>query len=112
MIRVDLGSEVRPGIFEYRIPAHGIAGKSSQPLLDACRQIQSIVGDPCREEAGLYREGKDQPDLACPVHVGARFRLAEDIKGGPRFRKFESFDASIFKIEQQQHPETPHRAGQ
>jgi hypothetical protein len=97
MIRIDRGREVAPGIWEYSIASLRLCGKSSQPLLDACREIQSILGDPCRQQAGIYREGHDQPDMTCPVDVGAKYRVAEDVKNGPRFRKFEPFDRSVFK---------------
>ena len=97
MIRVQRGKEVKPGIFEYSVAGMGIRGHSSQPLLDACRQIQAILGDPCHRHAAIYREGKDQPDMSCPVDVGARYRVAEDTKRGPRFGKFEPFDSSVFK---------------
>jgi hypothetical protein len=112
MIRIERGQEVKPGIWEYTVPAMPIAGHSSQPLLDACRQIQAILGDPCREHAGIWREGKDQPDMTCAVDVGARYRVAEDTKSRPRFRKFESFDPSVFRTSapqdalDEQHPST------
>lgn len=97
MIRIERGEEVAPGVFEYSVPALCISGKSSQPLLDACRQIHTLLGDPCRQQAGIWREGHDQPDMTCPVNVGARYRVAEDTKSGPRFRKFEQFDPAVLK---------------
>jgi hypothetical protein len=100
VIRIERGREVQPGLYEYSIPSLALGGRSSQPLLDACRQIQSILGDPCREQAAIYREGHDQPDMTCPVDVGAKYRVAEDVKHGPRFRKFEPFDFSAFKAKE------------
>jgi len=100
MIRVQRGKEVKPGIFEYSVAGMGIFGHSSQPILDACREIQSILGDPCRERAAIYREGRDQPDMNCPVDVGAKYRAAEDTKSGPRFRIYEPFDSSVFKAKE------------
>jgi hypothetical protein len=100
MIRVDRGQEIKPGIWEYTVPGMAIAGHSSQPLLDACRAIQAILGDPCREHAGIWREGKDQPDMTCPVYVGAKYRAAEDTKSGPRFRIHQPFDSSAFKAKE------------
>ena len=97
MIRVERGKEIKPGVYEYSVTGMGIFGHSSQPLLDACRQIPAILGDPCHQQAGIYREGKDQPDMTCPVDVGAKYRIAEDTKRGPRFGKFEPFDRSVFK---------------
>jgi hypothetical protein len=100
MIKIERGREVAPGIFEYSIPSLALSGRSREPLLDACRQIQAILGDPCREQAGIYREGHDQPDMTCPVDVGAKYRVAEDTKNGPRFRKFEPFDSSVFNAKE------------
>jgi hypothetical protein len=96
MIRVERGKELGPGVYEYSVTGMGIFGKSSQPLLDACRQIQAILGDPCHQQAGIYHEGKDQPDMTCPVDVGAKYRAAEDTKSGPRFRIYQPFDSSVF----------------
>ena len=96
MIRIERAKELAAGIFDL-VPALEIRGKSSQPLLDACRQIQSILGDPCRERAAIYREDHEQPDIWCPVDVGAKYRASEDAKGGPRFRKFQAFDSSVVK---------------
>jgi hypothetical protein len=100
MIRIERGPEVAAGIFAYSIPSLVLSGRSSQPLLDACRQIQAILGDPCREQAGIYREGHDQPDMTCSVDIGAKYRVAEDTKSGPRFRKYEPFDSSVFKAKE------------
>jgi hypothetical protein len=97
MIRVERRNEVKPGVWEYSVTGMAIFGHSSQPLLDACRQIQAILGDPCHRQAGIYREGGDQPDMSCPVDVGAKYRVAEDTRRGPRFGKFEPFDPSVFK---------------
>ena len=108
MIRVQRGKEIKPGIFEYSVAGMGIFGHSSQPILDACRQIQTILGDPCHRQAGIWREGHDQPDMVCPVDVGAKYRAAEDTKSGPRFRKFEPFDSSVFKAHDASPNEIPH----
>jgi hypothetical protein len=107
VIHVERGKEVRPGIFEYSVGTMGICGTSSQPLLDACRQIQSILGDPCHRQAAIYRPGKEQPDMSCPVDVGARYRVSEESKGTIRFRKFERFDSSAFGGSAQHRPDEP-----
>jgi hypothetical protein len=97
MIRIERGPEIAPGVFAYSVPSLRLSGKSRQPLLDACRAIQSILGDPCREQAAAYREGRDAPDLTCPVDIGARYRVADESRGSPRFRKFEAFDPSAIR---------------
>ena len=40
VIRVELGAEVKPGVWEYACTVHPVCGKSHQPLSDACRQLK------------------------------------------------------------------------
>ena len=91
VIRIDLGNEIKPGIFEYRIPSLRVEGRSRQPLLDACRRIRSILG-PTAEFAGLFREGRTQWDLRCPVNVGAGLTVKEPSVGKIRFALYQEFD--------------------
>jgi hypothetical protein len=94
MIRVDRGKEVKPGIFEYSVTGLGIQGRSPQPLLDACRQLQRILG-PTSERAGLFREGRSGPDISYRVDKGAQLTVREDRRKGPLFEKFKPFDHQI-----------------
>jgi hypothetical protein len=96
MIRIERGPEVAPGIFEYSIPSLRLFGRSRQPLLDACRQIKA-TGASTGERAGIFREGRTEPDMSCPVEVGARFTVKERASGGIRFETFEEVDPSVFK---------------
>lgn len=89
MIRIELGKEVSQGIWEYTVPFLGIAGRSRQPLLDACRQIKSILGATA-ERAGMFRAGREQPDISCPVQAGAEVTVSERDKGGIRFEKYRA----------------------
>ena len=59
MIRVERGAETSPGVFAYTVPSLGLSGRSRQPLLDACRQIKSLLG-PTGQLAGLFREGHSE----------------------------------------------------
>lgn len=93
MIRVDLGEEVSPGIFAYSIPNLGTGGRSRQPLLDACRQIERILGD-TKERVALFRPGRTVPDLTCSVTVGADTTVAEPSAGTIHFAKFQKFSGS------------------
>jgi hypothetical protein len=88
-IRVDLGREVKPGIFEYSIAQYGIRARSRQPLLDACRQIKRMGGDTAQWQAALYRQNRDKPDMWCSVAWGAAHSVDEE---GPRFRKWRPFE--------------------
>ena len=90
MIRVERHEEVRPGIWRYTVPGFGIEGRSRQPLLDACRQIRAILGD-TSQRAGLFREGRTEADITCPVNKGALLTV-EDGPKGIRFRKYCEFD--------------------
>ncbi len=93
-IAIELGREVRPGIFEYRIPSLRAEGQSHQPLLDACRQIEAILGD-TETVAGLFREGRSAPDISCPVDKGAQLTVSEPSKSRIRFVKFREFDVTF-----------------
>jgi hypothetical protein len=99
MIRVERGREVAPGIWEYSIPSLCLSGKSRQPLLDACRQIKAM-GVGTGERAGVFRNGITEPEISCPVEVGARYTVKERASGGIRFEKFEEFDRSVFTSEE------------
>jgi hypothetical protein len=92
MIRVELGEEVkRRGKWRYVIKPLWNDGSSStecvssQPLLDACRLLKSTGAAP-RQLVGLFRAGRDKPDLTCTVEVGAGLYVRED--DGPRFVKW------------------------
>jgi len=89
-IRIDLGREASPGIFEYTVPSLLLCGRSRQPLLDACRQIKSMGGDP-EESAGLFRQGRDTPDLFCTVGKGADTTVSEPDRGTISFQKYRPF---------------------
>jgi hypothetical protein len=92
MIEIFRGAETNPGIWEYSVPSLALCGKSRQPLLDACRQIKRALG-PTAQRAGLFREGRDIPDISCPVEAGAALTVEETTHGSPRFRKFKPFPA-------------------
>jgi hypothetical protein len=88
MIRVEITEEIdRRGVFAYRVAGLPISGRSRQPLLDACRQIQELLG-PTAQKAGLFRPGKNHPDLSCYVTDGARLTVEERSAGGIRFAKY------------------------
>jgi hypothetical protein len=97
-IAIELGREVRPGIFAYRIPSLRAEGQSHQPLLDACRQIERILGD-TETVAGLFREGRSVPDISCSVTEGAQLTVSEPSKGRIRSVKFREFDATFLATE-------------
>jgi hypothetical protein len=99
MIRIERGREVGPGIFEYSIPSLQICGRSRQPLLDACRQIKRALSSTksAGVHAGVYREGKSQPDISCFVLDGADLTIFEPSNGKIKFAKFQEFDQSALK---------------
>jgi hypothetical protein len=96
MIRIELGKEVSPGIFEYSVRSLGLIGKSRQPLLDACRQIKRALGSTkaAQARAGLYRPGRTTPDLHCVVLIGAGLSVTEPSNGRIHFAKFQEFSRS------------------
>jgi hypothetical protein len=99
-IRIERGAEVGPGVWEYSIPSLGLCGKSRQPLLDSCRQIKSILGDTTHRTAGVFREGRDVPDISCPVEAGALITVSETSKERPRFVKYREFDWVSLRAEE------------
>jgi len=80
-IRVERGAEVRPGVFAWHIPSLGLSGESREPLLDACKQIQSLPGN-TRRYAALFRPGRPKWDIRCSIEWGSKFHVRAD---GPRF---------------------------
>ena len=90
MIRVEIIEEVRNrGTFRYCVPSLALEGQSRQPLLDACRQIKSLLG-PTNQLAGLFREGRSEPDISCSVRWGAEHTVRDD--GRVRFAKYRESD--------------------
>jgi hypothetical protein len=102
VIRVERGREVAPGIWEYSIPSLALCGRSRQPLLDACRQIKRAVDatELAGKHAGVFRDGKAEPDLSCLVLKGAEITVAEPSNGKIHFTKFREFDSSAFQIKE------------
>ena len=94
MIRVERGDEISPGIFAYTVPSLGLSGRSRQPLLDACRQIKSLLG-PTGQLAGLFRQGHSEWDVRCRVDVGAELTVKEESAGGIRFAKHVPLTATF-----------------
>jgi hypothetical protein len=91
MIRVKRGAEIgRKGIYRYAVSIHGslVEGVSREPLLDACRKIKSILG-PTSQRVGLFREGRDEPDVTCDLNWGA----GRTVRESPSlcFAAFKSF---------------------
>jgi len=98
MIKIVRGAEVdgpkgeaggrRHGIWAYHAPGYPlVCGYSRQPLLDACRQLKSLYGLNA-ERVGLFREGRDTPDISCPVEAGALLTVSERARVGVRFEKY------------------------
>jgi hypothetical protein len=68
----------------------------AKPLLDACQAIKSILGD-STERAGLFREGRTEPDISGRIDKGAELTVTERQIGGLQLEKFETFEPGIFK---------------
>jgi hypothetical protein len=95
-LRVELGVEKNKGgvghwqeyghgEWFWRCAEYGVEGHSREPLLDACRKIKRM-GGALQRRVGLFREGRDQPDLSCTVEAGAGLTVNDD---GPRFQKWK-----------------------
>jgi hypothetical protein len=92
MLRVELGEEVRPGVYRWacRVAGFALEGLSSEPLLDACRTVER-TGENTSHEIGLFREGRPEPALRCTVGGGAATTVMENSRNGPRFVKWRPF---------------------
>lgn len=53
------------------------------------------MGADPHERAGLFRPGRDEPDIACSIEAGAAATILETRRLGPRFGKFTPFDPSV-----------------
>jgi len=92
MLRVELSEEVmRRGKWRWTCSQYGVEGVSRQPLLDACREIQRMGGNPA-QAVGMFWLGKDRPSLTCTVGTGAGLTVNED---GPRFAKWKPPNLSL-----------------
>jgi hypothetical protein len=95
LIKVEVIEEVKNrGAFKYRVEGMPIVGQSRQPLIDACRQIKALLGTTDRR-AGLFREGRAEPDISCSVSWGAAHTVDERNAGGIRFVKYREPDTSL-----------------
>jgi hypothetical protein len=91
MIRIERGKEVSPGVWAYTVRELGLCGKSRQPLLDACRQIKSLGGFTAHR-AGVFREGRAEPDISCRVGIGAELTVSEPAnRGRARFVPYRAY---------------------
>lgn len=102
MIKIVKGAEVdgpseaggkRHGVFAYQADPELyplVCGFSRQPLLDACRQLKSLYGV-TGTPVGLFREGRDAPDISCLVEAGAAVTVKEPDNGVLKFGKYRAF---------------------
>ena len=100
MIKIVRGAEIdgpkgdrrRHGIWAYHAPAYPqVCGYSRQPLLDACRQLKSILGE-MSVRVGIFRDGSEVADISCTLRAGAATTVSETDRDGTRFVKFRKFD--------------------
>ena len=52
------------------------------------------------ECAGVFRDGKSEPDISCLVLKAAEVTVAESSNGKIHFTKFREFDSSAFQIKE------------
>jgi len=98
VIRVECGEEVnRHGKWRWTCPRYALRGVSRQPLLDACREIRRMGGDP-KEIAGLFREARSVPDLTCTVGWGAGHTVIEPDRGRIHFAKWQAKPMAMIKL--------------
>jgi hypothetical protein len=108
MIRIERGAELdgpsprsgkRHGVFQYSCPEYPAeCGFSRQPMLDACRQLKRILG-PTASRAGVFREGRDTPDLSCQIEIGAATTVKEPFNSKITFGKYVDLTTVAFNRE-------------
>ena len=92
MIRVNLIREYKNrGTFDYSMEGF-VYERSRQPLLDACRQIKRMGDDTLRGKIGLYRKGRDKPDLTCDLDWGAAHTVEENSLLVRKWRPFQGLE--------------------
>lgn len=69
-VRVELGRQVSPGVWEWSAYNGGTCGRSSEPLLDACRALKRM-GEPLTQEVRLFWPGGSDWALRTTIGVGA-----------------------------------------
>lgn len=106
MIRIVRGAETagaednprsrRHGTWAYSCPEYPlVCGFPRQPLLDACRQLQTHYGV-SRERVGLFREGSEVADISCPIEASAATTVSDPDKGVIHFEKYVDL-AQVFR---------------
>ena len=95
MITVIRGREIKPAVFEYQgtVSGRDFKGISRQPLLDACRQVKSILGeaDTPGIRVGVEREGRPGIYISCNLEWGAAHTIVESYSDGMRVLKYHKF---------------------
>jgi hypothetical protein len=83
LLRVEIIGKLRPGVYKWvcRCMEPPLAGFSSEPLLDACRKLQSL-GAASNRLAGLFWPERTEPSLTTTVGAGLTVR---ETAQGPHF---------------------------
>jgi hypothetical protein len=58
------------------------------PTVRAASSLYGVTGTP----VGLFREGRDAPDISCPVEAGAAATVKEPDNGVLKFGKYRAFE--------------------
>lgn len=87
MIRVRILGAAHNGTFPYRVEGWPVEGRSREPLLDACRELERM-GVATRRQIGLFWPGTEEWALRTTVGHGARLTVREDRTCFERFKAF------------------------
>jgi len=100
MIKIVKGAEVdgprgeaggkRHGVFAYHGPGAVPACVRFLPSAAPGRQLKSLYGV-TGTPVGLFREGRETPDISCPVESGAAATVKEPDNGVLKFGKYRAF---------------------
>lgn len=103
MIRVVITGPPKNGYFPYRTEGYKdgrsqFVGLSTEPLLDACRQL-SKIGVMSDSVVGLFDEDQYKTEwrLRTTVGVGSKLTVREDDKSGPAFVRYQPISAAAIR---------------
>ena len=85
--RIELGAEIRPGVWAYRIDLGGLRG-----VVEGCSRQPLLVDR--LAEARLFWPGRAEWALRCKIGWGAGHTVDEP---GRRFAEWRQFDADVVR---------------
>ena len=80
MIKIDYRVMIKPagkGLYDYHVWQSPVQGRSTQPLLDACRQLKQMGASPAAFAALYYESAPDVWTVRCRIDKGAELDVGD-----------------------------------